>query len=597
MRIRTPLAGSAAAVLLFATACNLEDNSSQVTVEVTADAPVVVRGDKIGLHARAIRVDGTDTIEIKNIRFSWLSSDRAIATVEGDDFGGAEVTGVNGGLVEVTATAVAFEQSQSGIMPIRVANFLEIDSIKPDSVKWGAKATIYGVGVRNIAASLPGSGLAPDTFSFVGSPLGLGQMSFWVPPPARSGRIFAVGLGVFLNATDSTKVDTLDLYEIVGPNTINDTSPALINLDGAPPFPPVPTVLFFNPALSFEALPRDSSGSVAGQRFDWYRFARVDTTQPFTVVIKPQSLVDSTGLFIVVSDSLLWLPGGFHAPGNFLDPTVDTWFTTSANFYVCPKGGFSPDMERSDSLILQFKRRTGYGGNRGVHLLAFYSQPQAYSLAVASQFSPTDPRIAPDRFEENDICTFADSTQKVPATRIEVSTTGPQQFVPFTDSTLTIDTPHDVDFYRFRVTAAVSESVMIKVRSRPFGTGPLVFDRSDIDLYVMRINPGDSTFSSVGSVSSIGSRDSLRLFLAPGDYYLAVADFAGEVTRYSLCIQVRVTCTPPVAAVEAAGALAQARARDRGRDDGRTKTGSMRHRDWAVSGGAARDARSPFRRP
>jgi hypothetical protein len=233
-----------------------------------------------------------------------------------------------------------------------------------------------------------------------------------------------------------------------------------------------------------------------------------------------------------------------------------------------------------------------------MHMLAFYTQPQAYAITVLSSFSPTDPRIGQDRFEENDLCTFADANQALPATRIVVSDTGAQAFIPFQDSTLTIDTPHDVDFYRFRVLTsapAVSESIMIKVRSRPFGTGPLILDRSDIDLYVMRINA--SSMTSMGSVSSVGSRDSLRLFLAPGDYYVVVADYAGEVTRYSMCIQVRVSCTPPTSAAEAAAFAAMAPPRDRARDDGRTKTGWMRTRAWAVPANAIHDPRSPFRRP
>jgi hypothetical protein len=550
----------------------------------------VVRGEKVGLQARAYRLVGTDSVEIKNMRFNWISSNATIATVAGDDFGGAELTGVNSGLVDVSATAVAFEASSVGSFQMRVANFLEVDSVTPDSLQWGAKATVHGVGVRNIFASLPGSDLLPDTFTFQGDPQGLGSMSFWVPPPARSGQMFFVGLGVFLNAADSTRVDSMDLFEMVAPNTVNDTVPALISLDGAPPFPPIPQILFLNPALAFEGLPRAGSATVLDdRRYDWYRFARADTLQPFTLILKPQSLIDSTGLFIVVGDSLVWNTAGFHVPGN-LPPgsATETWFITSEHFWVCPRGGFSPEMKRADSLILSLKRRPGYGPGRGMHLLAFYSQPQPYGMIVVNGFLPTDQRIGEDRFEENDICTFADHNQSQPATRIVVTPLG----VPFADSTLTIDTPHEVDFYRFTVNAVAAESVMVKVRSRPFGTGPIVLDRSDVDLYVLR----QTDFAEMGFVSDQGSRDSLRLFLPPGDYYLAVADFVGEVTRYSLCIQVRGPCVPPVAAVEAALVLPGARARARGRDDGRTKTGWARARDWAVPASALRGPGSPWRR-
>src|SRR5688572_11032782 len=201
MRIRTPWALGVAVVLLLGGACAIEDNSAEVAVQVTSTAPVVVRGDKISLHAYATRQAGVDTL--KNIRFVWTTSDPSIATVAGDDFGGAEVTGVNPGQVDVTATAVAFEQSSVGTFPLRVSNFLEVDSVRPTSVKWGEKVALYGVGVRNVLIADLGAPLFPDTMTFTGDRDGLGRMEFWVPPPARSTQLFGLGPGVFFTVPES----------------------------------------------------------------------------------------------------------------------------------------------------------------------------------------------------------------------------------------------------------------------------------------------------------------------------------------------------------------------------------------------------------
>jgi len=165
-------------------------------------------------------------------------------------------------------------------------------------------------------------------------------------------------------------------------------------------------------------------------------------------------------------------------------------------------------------------------------------------LSVYQGYQPTDPRIVQDRFEENDICSFADSNFVNPATQIILNASG--VFLPFLDSTLSIDTPHEMDWYRFRLTAAVAENVTFEIRSRPFG-GLGGADRSDVDMEVLRA----TDFAFMGSASALGTRDSMRLLLPPGDYYLVAYDFAGEVTRYSMCIRPRFDCNPLVASAEA----------------------------------------------
>jgi hypothetical protein len=268
--------------------------------------------------------------------------------------------------------------------------------------------------------------------------------------------------------------------------------------------------------------------------------------------------------------------GGAHQPG----PLGRTWFITSEQFYVCPRGGFSPDVLRSDSMIIALKSLPRYvPGNTGFHVLNFYSRRLNYAMVALNGYLTSDARIQPDRFEENDICTMADD----PAKRINVG-----RGAPFSD-TLNIDNPHDLDWLRFHVNQLLAgDSTMIRIRSRPFGAA---IDRSDIDLYVV-----DTTLSFIGSVLQVGSRDSMRLLLPTGDYYLIVADHVGEAMRYTLCISVFSPCIPPFFPGDAVPpstrpALTRYRAMgpDARRADGRPFS--------VPAGSALSPSRSPFRRP
>ena len=60
------------------------------------------------------------------------------------------VTGVNSGQIGINARAVAFEKAQSASFMLRVANPVEIDSIRPNLVRFGDTVTVYGVGVDSI---------------------------------------------------------------------------------------------------------------------------------------------------------------------------------------------------------------------------------------------------------------------------------------------------------------------------------------------------------------------------------------------------------------------------------------------------------------
>ncbi|HYR31081.1 MAG TPA: hypothetical protein VEO93_04115, partial [Gemmatimonadales bacterium] len=130
------------------------DKSDQVYVVISAPAAVVLRGlQPLTLSAAAWRrVAGGDSVLLQNVAFQWSSSDKTSATVDpsGGTPGQADVTGIKRGQVRVTALAVEFEKGLSGSVNLRVADPLEIDTIFPDSVRWGEKVTVVGIGVRQI---------------------------------------------------------------------------------------------------------------------------------------------------------------------------------------------------------------------------------------------------------------------------------------------------------------------------------------------------------------------------------------------------------------------------------------------------------------
>jgi hypothetical protein len=157
-------------------------------------------------------------------------------------------------------------------------------------------------------------------------------------------------------------------------------------------------------------------------------------------------------------------------------------------------------------------------------------------MAIVQGYHTADPRLAPDVFEENDLCTFADDNFAAAATRIDLG-------VKPLAETLTIDNAHDIDWIRFRVPGLLLQPVAIRTAPQPFGP----VDRSDIDLYVLTVPTATQGLSLAGLDTARGSASSVNLTLAPGDYYLAVVDSAGVPTRYGLCVALGTSCTVPAA--------------------------------------------------
>jgi hypothetical protein len=547
MHVPVRLASAAVgfAVLAGLTCSFPTDKSDQVHVLVTPSDSLLVRGviqrgSLDTLHARAFRISAAgDTIDIPNVGFSWESSDKNLARVEGVAGGAAEVTGVNAGYVDITARAIPFDKAAPGTETVRVASSFVIDSIRPTSIAYGGKVTFYGVGINQIAfAELGFSDLIPDFFSITGKPDGVGTYSFWVPPPSSSGFPFIIGPGIFGTAGDSITVGTEDIFE---PDTSNVAVIDINGLGGPRLFAGLPT-LYFNPALYFE--PAGFGGGT-----DWYEFQRADTTHPVTYILGSNSFSDTA--FTFLSDSIEWL-GYYSLPST-------SWLILPGSEYVCGGEFFFPGGQLSPTATFALRSLP----STKVQMLSFYSTAGGHSLIAVRGYVTADKRIQPDRFEEDELwCKFSDST----FTQSKDSTSPSAKHIvvglpaffnengAFGDSTLTIDNPGDLDMIRFRVQPDVFGSdtmVTISVKARPF-TG---VDPSDIDIYVMR----QSDFAYMGASTNVGSNETITTHLAPGDYYLAIVDMVQQPTRYSVCIAkgfAGITCSPPGSAPAAAPSAA-----------------------------------------
>ena len=497
------------------------DNSDKVFVTLQAPSHVVLRGQEVSVYAQAWRVAGTDTQAITNVDFAFSSGSGSVARVDKDCCGYATVTGVNSGNVDIIARAVSFEHAQEADLSLRVSNPLEIDSVRPATVHYGALLTVYGVGVDSMfLASLNNVALIEYPFSRLRDSMGNGQISFWVPPPARTDSLAYLGAGVFGFDTVPTVVLKDDVYEP------NDTTPSPINLDLGGPWPgtALAPFVFLNPALAFEPQDRGAAGE------DWFRFSTNDTTQALTFFINYPSTGDTsastTRTFLL--DSL-----GYDANGSpSLDP-IEKFFGRdsadfiSSDFQRCKGFEFSPAQAQRESTTVALRTLPSHR----LHVMTFFTRPQRYGLAVVNGYVTADSRIQPDKYEENDMCHYTDSIpgRPNPPSRIHVSTAG------FSD-TMNIDNPFETDWYRIEVPPhAAGDSVLFRIRSRPFV--PAARDTSDIDIYVETVPGSTGPLNEVGSSVNAGSAEDLMLDLPAGSYYVGVVDYAGAAMRYSMCIR------------------------------------------------------------
>src|SRR3989442_1519964 len=241
---------------------------------------VVIQGAEGDVHATAWhRQSGGPSAPVPNVSFRWSVADTTLARIDATT---GHLVAIKAGITQVRVVATNFDVGAApATLDIRVSAPLAIDSIRPDTVRYGEIATVYGVGLLDtigVLLSIGDATLIPVPFTDTLKANGSSQISFWVPPPAHTAPLsyIAFGAGVFGATPDTVAVIRRDIYE---PNEI---APALIDLE-ARPFPGtvLAPLLFLNPALAFEPLPRDVL-----QGADWYRLRQL-THGDLPIVLSP----------------------------------------------------------------------------------------------------------------------------------------------------------------------------------------------------------------------------------------------------------------------------------------------------------------------
>jgi hypothetical protein len=476
------------------------DQSDQIFLTIEAPSTVVTRGQAMLVDARAWRTSSGERLAVPGASVRWVSADPRIAVVAGEDDGTALITGVSGGRTEIRAVAVDFEAAEPGVLTIRVANTIEIDSVRPPQVRYGEQVTLYGVGFERIDRVVLGDAeLIVDRGSLLGAGSGAEQLRAWVPFPAPSGRVAAIATqGFSAPAQDSTKVVPLDLYD-------DDSVPTpVFELDG-PPILGRDTLLFL-PGLAL----------VGTEHLDRYRLVRADTTRPLSIIVETAPPV------VTFFNPVVSL--------NEMVPLDEDWSISVAD-YLCratPDNLVKPYPANAAARVVRAFTRAPASA---MVVDVSGDPPGRYSITVLDRYVTADPRIPPDRFEENDYCNAADRNAQDPARHIDLTQ-------PFAD-TLTIDNPYDLDWIRFTVPgdpdAGVPVPITIRTEARPFGAS----DSTNLGLHLI-----DGAFGiKWGQSHQPGSSEEFHFEAVPGDWYVLVADEAGIPTRYGLCIAAAATCS------------------------------------------------------
>lgn len=495
------------------------DVSREYGVTLQTDAPLVYRGTGIGAYATLWHYIGTDSVPVPNVALVWSGGGDQIQ-IDPQPNGYASIYGIARGAAWVSVEAPAFAGAGSAGTEIRVADQVELDTVFPDTVAWGGRLTLHGVRVgspNDVTVRLNGVNLIPDTLSLIGDASQVESMGYFVPGGATSGLLVVTGFGLI--ATDSTPITVLP-HELYEPN---DQAPTVVQLDTAqpypastdPPSPGHPEIRFFDPALQYEAPPGTDSITT-----DWYHFvSATGTAQPWTFVFR-SGATPHRGAFGV--------PATAHGSVPIFDDGAFGYDFDAHRLISRCRGtdvAFGTD-SAVDSLVLSLQSLPA----SGIDFVEYTSEAGSYALGVSTGYRvpvTSGPPIGPDKFEDNDFCEQADANFAIDSLKIDLGQAA------FSD-TLTIDTPYEVDWYRFHVATAGPVHIATAHRT----------DFADATLHLYLLQQAD--LAPVDSVVGGATADQqLSDALAAGDYYLIVVNADGRTTRYGLCIAAGATCVQP----------------------------------------------------
>src|SRR6266550_679955 len=130
------------------------ERDASVHVSVTP-LKILIRGSDTIATASAWQMVGpADSQPIPNVAFVWSSSAPGVATVDNS----GRIVGVNSGVALIRAAAANFDKGALlGEDTLRVTAPLEIDSVVPDTARYGQVVTVFGPG----AHACHGRGFAP----------------------------------------------------------------------------------------------------------------------------------------------------------------------------------------------------------------------------------------------------------------------------------------------------------------------------------------------------------------------------------------------------------------------------------------------------
>jgi hypothetical protein len=180
----------------------------------------------------------------------------------------------------------------------------------------------------------------------------------------------------------------------------------VIDLDLGGPWPQIPNLLFFNPALYFEPQTRGFEG------VDWFKFQRTDTTQATTYILTYPSFGDTlTRTFFIDT-----LGAGFAFPSDV------TFYGTQ--WHYCHNGRFTPLQVFHDSTILALKELP----SQAISVLTFFSNPLRYGLSVIHGYVLRGPAVESDQSAEQlGVPGHADDRQPVRHRLVQDPDSGPRR--------------------------------------------------------------------------------------------------------------------------------------------------------------------------